>query len=393
MKKAICFYLHMHQPFRINKFSIFDLGSLKDYFDQEKNFFYLERIVKKSYLPTIKILKELIFETKGKFKISLSVSGTLLEQLERHFPKVIEELKNLLKTKKVELLCETYYHSLSWLYSKKEFKEQIKLHQRKIKSLFKKEPKVFRNTELMLSNEIAKFVQKLGFKAILGEGADDILEGKSPNFLYQIKGARKIKILLRNYRLSDDISFRFSRKDWEEWPLTCEKFASWIENSQGEIFNLFMDFETFGEHQWQETGIFEFLKNFPKEILKRKIEFMTPSEIIEKFQPKEVLNICRIVTWADTQRDLSAWLENEMQKFALEKIAFLEKEILKTKDQNLIETWRKLQTSDHFYYMCTKWFADGDVHKYFNPYESPYDCFISFMNILTDLKMKLKGRK
>jgi alpha-amylase len=389
---SICFYLHLHQPERLRKFSIFDIGQNKSYFDNEKNKFYLERIVRKSYIPTNKILLNLIKNTKGKFKVNFSLTGILIEQLERDYPEVINDFKKLMKTGSVDILSETYYHSLAYLYSKEEFKKQVKFHNKKIKELFNYTPKVFRNTELIFNNEMAKFVEDLGYKGILAEGADYILEWRSPNFLYRAKTASKIKLLLKNYRLSDDIAFRFSNRSWSEWPLTVDKYVSWINqvNGNGEMVNLFMDYETFGEHQWEYTGIFDFLKIFPEEILKHPDNnFMTVSEVVKKYKSVGELDYHNIVSWADLERDLSAWLGNKMQKSAMEKIYALEKDVLATKDEKIIEAWRKLQTSDHFYYMCTKWFADGDVHKYFNPHESPYECFISFMNIINDLKFRI----
>lgn len=381
---------------RLRNFSVFDIGKNLSYFDEEKNRAYLERIVQKSYLPTNKILLDLIKETKGRFKVSFSITGVLLEQLEKDFPEVIKSFQDLVKTGSVELLSESYYHSLAYLYSKGEFKKQLTLHRKKLKKLFGQNPRVFRNTELMFNNEMAQFLQALGYRGILAEGADHILGWRSPNFLYRAKSANKIKVLLRNYRLSDDISFRFSTRDWQEWPLTADKFVHWINQieGQGEIVNLFMDYETFGEHQWEVTGIFDFLRVFPPRILEfPHNDFKTPSEIIASHKAVGELDIPNIISWADTERDLSAWLGNKIQKSALEKIYSLEKKVLVSKNKELIESWRKLQTSDHFYYMCTKWFADGDVHKYFNPYDSPYDCFISFMNIVNDLKMRLNSRE
>jgi alpha-amylase len=389
---SVCFYLHLHQPERLSKFSFFDIGQNKPYFDDEKNKFYLERVVRKSYLPTNKILLDLIKETKGKFKVSFSITGTLIDQLERDFPEVINSFRELVKTGSVDILSETYYHSLAYLYSKEEFKKQVKIHNKKIKELFNYTPKVFRNTELIFNNEMAKFIQEMGYKGILAEGADHILGWRSPNFLYRAKTANKIKLLLKNYRLSDDIAFRFSNQNWTEWPLRADKYASWVNqiNGNGEVVNLFMDYETFGEHQWESTGIFDFLRTLPYEILKHPDNnFLTVSEVVKKYKPVAELDYHNIVSWADLERDLSAWLGNKMQKSSMEKIYNLEKEVLATKSEKIIKDWRRLQTSDHFYYMCTKWFSDGDVHKYFNPYESPYDSFIFFMNIINDLKFKI----
>lgn len=391
---SICLYLQTHQPLRLRNYTIFDIGENQDYFDEQRNYDYLSRIVKKSYLPTNKMLLELVKKHNGKFKLALGLSGVLLEQLENDFPEVISDFQKLVKTGCCEILAETYYHSLAYLYSPEEFKKQVNLHKQKIKKLFNYEPKVFRNTELMLSNEMAAMVEKMGFQAILGEGADYILQWRSPNFVYGIKGADKIKLLLRNYKLSDDISFRFSCRDWAEWPLTADKFAAWVRaiDGSGEIVNLFMDYETFGEHQWQETGIFEFLKKLPQEILNYpQNNFKTPQEVVKLYKPKAQLDFPNIVTWADTERDLSAWLGNKMQVSALKNLYSLEEKIKKQNNKKIIEQWRCLQTSDHFYYMCVKWFSDGDVHKYFSPYDSPYDGFINFMNVFQDLKMRLEN--
>lgn len=388
---SVCLYLHVHQPRRIKNFSVFDIGNNHSYFDDLKNKKYLDRIAKKSYLPTNNILLELIKKNKGKFKVSLSITGVFLDQLEEFSPETLKSFQELVNTGCVEILGETYHHSLASLYSKKEFEDQVKLHDKKIKKLFNLKPKVFRNTELIFNNEIAKKAQDMGYKAILAEGVDRILDWRSPNFIYKVKGASKINILLKNYRLSDDIAFRFSSKEWPEWPLTTEKYASWINqvNGNGETVNLFMDYETFGEHQWQETGILDFLKSLPKEILKNNDNnFKTPSELIKTYKPKDVLDFKETVSWADNERDVSAWLGNSMQQSAIKSLYDLEKKIKKTNNSELIEEWRNLQTSDHFYYMCTKWFNDGDVHKYFNHNETPYEAFINFMNIFNDLKIK-----
>lgn len=390
---SVCFYLHTHQPCRLNRFSIFDIGSALPYFDAKLNEHYLARIVKKSYLPCNQILLDLIKKTKGRFRVSLSITGVLLEQLENSFPEALKSFQDLVKTGAVEILAETYHHSLAFLYSKEEFVEQVKRHQEKIKKLFGFKPKVFRNTELMMSNQMAQAIKQMGYKAALAEGADYVLGWRSPNFLYAIKDAPGLKILLRNYRLSDDISFRFSSRDWSAWPLTADKFAGWVSaiNGSGNVVNLFMDYETFGEHQWQETGIFEFLSALPLKILEHPDNnFQTASEVLKLYKPVGELDLSNIVTWADTERDLSAWLGNKMQQSALNALYGLEQAVKKSGDITLLEDWRKLQTSDHFYYMCTKWFADGDVHKYFNPYQSPYDGYIIFMNIFNDLKLRLK---
>lgn len=391
----ICFYLHTHQPWRIKKYSIFDIGKNPDYFDEQKNREYLQRIVKKSYLPTNKILLDLIRKTNGRFKVSLSITGTLLEQLEKYFPEVVESFQKLVQTDCCELISETYYHSLAGLHATDEFKAQIRQQQKKLKDVFGVLPRVFRNTELMLNNQVAGIAEQMGFKAILAEGADHILGWKSPNFIYRAKN-KKIRLFLRNYRLSDDVAFRFSTRTWTQWPLTAEKYSQWLNSHHGtgEIINLFMDYETFGEHQWEDTGIFEFLKTWPAETLKHPDTcFTTPSRALAILEPKAELDFPQTVSWADTERDASAWLGNKMQQQAFSDLYDLENSVKTIRRKNLLNDWRKLQTADHFYYMCTKWFSDGDVHKYFNPHESPYEAFISFMNILRDLEMRVENKQ
>ena len=389
---SVCLYFHVHQPYRINNFSVFNIGQDLPYFDEKRNKFYLERIARKCYLPTNNLLFNLIKKYKGKFKFGLSITGLILEQLEKDFPDVLDSFKKLVKSGYCELMAETYHHSLSFLYSKSEFKKQVFLHKRKLKKIFNFEPTAFRNTELAFNNEMAKQIEQMGYKTVLTEGANHILGWRSPDFVYKAKGTKNLKILMRNYRLSDDISFRFSEKSWGEWPLTAEKFAHWVSqvNGNGQVVNLFMDYETLGEHQWEDTGIFQFLENLPNEILKNKDNnFKTVSQAASSYPSVGEIDCPQTISWADTERDLSAWLGNQMQKEAAQKIYSLENAVLGAKNKPIIDDWRKLQTSDHFYYMCTKWFSDGDVHKYFNPYESPYDCFISYMNILSDLQLKL----
>lgn len=393
---SVCLYFQVHQPFRIRKYTVFDIGNNSNYFEANQesrtnNASILKKVANKCYLPVNKILLDII-KKNPKFKISYSFSGIVLEQFEKYMPEVLDSFKEIVKTGNVEILDETYYHSLAFLYSKEEFHEQVLKHRKKIYELFRQKPKVFRNTELIFNNEIAKEVEAMGYKGILAEGADHILGWRSPNFLYRPVGTKKIIALLKNYRLSDDIAFRFSEKDWKEWPLDAGKFAQWINavNGNGYVVNLFMDYETFGEHQWESTGIFEFLKHLPEEILKHPDNnFKTPSEVIDSYQPSGEIDVPNYISWADIERDLSAWIGNSMQQAAIKEIFNLRDKVLETENELLLEDWRKLTTSDHFYYMCTKWFADGDVHKYFNPYETPYDAFISFMNVLCDLKMRI----
>jgi len=397
---SVCFYFQVHQPYRIKRYRAFDIGNDSNYFNDASendtnNAKVLRKVANKCYLPANKTLLELL-QKHPEFRISFSLSGVFLEQIEEFAPEVLKSFQDLVDTGRVEILSETYYHSLAFLYSRDEFLRQVLAHKNKIQDLFGVSPQVFRNTELIYNNEIAQAVESLGYRGILAEGADHVLDWRSPNFLYQPQGTSKIKLLLKNYKLSDDIAFRFSSKDWADFPLTAPKFAQWVSaiNGNGQIVNLFMDYETFGEHQWEDTGIFNFLRALPEEILKHPDnDFVTPSEAIERYAATAELDVPHYVSWADTERDLSAWRANPIQYDALDKIYELEKDVLASKDTQLISDWRRLQTSDHFYYMCTKWFANGDVHKYFNPYESPYEAFIAYMNVLADLKQRIAVTK
>ncbi|MCX7996267.1 MAG: glycoside hydrolase family 57 protein [Patescibacteria group bacterium] len=392
---SVCLYLHVHQPYRVKRYRFFDITKDHNYFETEEdrldNKKILLKVAQKSYLPTNAVLLKLL-KRHPEFRVSFSITGTVLEQFQEYAPEVLESFQELVKTGRVEIIAETYYHSLAFLYSREEFRRQVKMHAKIVKELFDYEPKVFRNTELIYSNEVAHEVEHMGYKGILAEGADFILGWRSPNFVYRPKGTKRIRLLVKNYKLSDDIAFRFSNKAWKEYPLTAPKFTKWINqvNGNGELVNLFMDYETFGEHQWEDTGIFKFLEHMPKYILQHPDnDFVTPSEAIERYPERGELDYPHYVSWADTERDLSAWLSNPIQFDAMKHIFALENDVLKTNDKKIIDDWRKLTTSDHFYYMCTKWFSDGDVHKYFSPYESPYEAFISFMNAMQDLRLRV----
>jgi len=397
---SVCFYFQVHQPYRIKKYSVFDIGRDHNYFDDENlkergSRAVLEKVARKCYLPTNQILLDLIHRYP-EFKVSYSFSGVVLEQMEKYTPEVIDSFKRLVKTGNVEILDETYYHSLSFFYSDEEFIEQVKQHRQKIKEIFDYEPRVFRNTELAYNNELARLLEKMGYEGVLAEGWEYYLQDRSPNFLYRPVGTTKIKLLLKNYRLSDDIAFRFSNREWKEYPLYATKFCQWINsiNGNGHTVNLFMDYETFGEHQWEDSGIFDFMKALPEEIMKHPDNnFKTPSELLDSYEPVDRLDVPNVLSWADTERDLSAWMGNSMQRSALRKLYDLEEDVLNSGDPKLIEDWRKMQISDHFYYMCTKWFSDGDVHKYFNPYESPYEAFINFINVLNDFRFRLEEKR
>jgi alpha-amylase len=392
---SVCFYFQVHQPLRLRHYTVFDKSP--QYFDDHKNAAICRKVANKCYLPANRLLLDTIRRFNGGFKVAYSVTGVLLEQLLSYSPEVMSTFDALAETGCVEFLGETYYHSLSFLYSRDEFIEQVKKHTATIEHLFGQKPRIFRNTELIYNNDLAALVESMGeFDAIVTEGADHILGFRNPNFVYRPKGCENLKLLLKNYSLSDDIAFRFSNQDWSQWPLTADKFAGWVSdvNGNGNVVNLFMDYETFGEHQWEDTGIFEFLKHLPEQVLKHPDnDFKTPSEVVDSYEPADTVDVPHLISWADTERDLSAWLGNAMQSNAVHELYRLEEKIKKTGDEKIIADWRKLQISDHFYYMCTKYFADGDVHKYFNPYDSPYDSYINFMNVLANLHSRCSGRK
>jgi alpha-amylase len=387
---SVCIYFQVHQPFRLRRYSIFDKDP--NYFDEQKNREICRKVTGKCYLPANQCLYDLIKLHEGRFRVAFSLTGVVIDQFQEYAPEVVESFQRLAETGCVEFLAETYHHSLAFLYSREEFAEQVALHQQKIQSLFGGTGRTFRNTELIYNNELAETVSRMGFRAILAEGADHVLGYRSPDFVYRAPGA-PIRLLLKNFRLSDDIAFRFSNRDWCEWPLDAEKFTRWINrvNGNGYTVNLFMDYETLGEHQWEDTGIFDFLYHLPGEILRHPDNnFKNPTEVAEAYEPVGEFDAPHLVSWADTERDLSAWLGNAMQSNALKELYALEPAVKAQGDEDLLEDWRRLQTSDHFYYMCTKYFADGDVHKYFNPYESPYDSYINFMNVLDNVAARAK---
>lgn len=389
---SVCFYFQVHQPYRLRRYSVFDTD--RHYFDEFKNAELVRKVAQRCYLPANRMLLDAIREHEGRFRVAFSLSGVAIEQLEQSAPEVIESFAALGESGCVEFLDETYYHSLSFLYSREEFRTQVEMHRSMIKRLFGQEPRVFRNTELIYNNDLAHFVSHMGYDGILAEGADQVLGSRSPNSVYRPPHAPRLKLLLKNYRLSDDIAFRFSNRNWEQWPLTAEKFAQWVNqiNGHGELCNLFMDYETFGEHQWAETGIFDFMRHLPGAILGASAEnrFLTPSQAIDAYEPAGEIDVPHMTSWADTERDLSAWLGNAMQSNALHELYKLEATLREKGDAQLLADWRRITTSDHFYYMCTKYWSDGDVHKYFSPYESPYDSYINFMNVLDNIQTRLR---
>ncbi|MBR2803419.1 glycoside hydrolase family 57 protein [Candidatus Saccharibacteria bacterium] len=395
--RAISLYLHIHQPIRYREYSFFDVGNNSNYFvdnyeSRECNERIFLKVANKSYRPMLALLEHNI-KLHPDFKFSLSITGTWLEQAEQWAPELIEQIARMVRTGQVEIVGETYYHSLAFFYNRAEFEAQVKAHADKIKQCFGVRPKVFRNTELSYNDELAKWADQQGYTAILAEGWDKILGWRSPNYVYHPVGTKNIKLLLKNYRLSDDIAFRFSNRGWSEWPLTVPKYQRWINDDclRGPLVNLFMDFETFGEHQWKDTGIFAFMNEFIGSWLAEyDNKFLTVSEAAEATAVAGDISMPDTVTWADTERDLSAWLSNEMQFSAMDNLYALRDRILATNDLQLISDWRKMTTSDHPYAMCTKYWHDGDVHAYFSAYASPYEAFMYFMNVLRDIEYRTK---
>ncbi|MDX2148039.1 MAG: glycoside hydrolase family 57 protein [Planctomycetota bacterium] len=416
---SVVFYFQVHQPFRLRRYSVFDADPF--YFHDAKNAEIARKVANKCYIPATRVILDLVRRHKGNFRVSYAVTGVALDQFQAWCPEVIDLLRQLAETGCCEFIGETYFHSLSFLYDRAEFLEQVDMHTRKIQELFGVTPRVFRNTELIYNNELAHFIAGLRtpkgeprFAGVLCEGTDKHLGYRSPAYVYRPPSGHGVLmgpnnqpfgLLLKNFRLSDDIAFRFSNRGWSEWPLSAEKFATWVNqiNGDGFLCNLFMDYETFGEHQWEDTGIFQFLDKLPEAVFDVNPghnHFNTPSEAIERFPPVGEYDVHEFISWADTERDLSAWRGNAMQDNALletyklgaqikAKLAAARTDAQKTELGHLLHDWRKLTTSDHFYYMCTKYFADGDVHKYFNPYDSPYDSYINFMNVLDNARTRL----
>lgn len=402
MPKSIQLYLHVHQPWRVRHYSAFDTGTDHNYWHENahnsgaNNARILRKVAEKSYFPTNAVLLEMLQQHPG-FKFSLSITGTFIEQCEEYLPELIDSFRALVDTGRVEIVGETYYHSLAFFYNRAEFDRQVAMHAKKIFDTFGVRPTAFRNTELAYNNDLGSWIEVHGYKAVLAEGWDKTLGWRSPNFMYQPAGTQKAKLLLKNYKLSDDMAFRFSNRGWSEWPLTMEKYVQWLDAEDAPLVNLFMDYETFGEHQWADTGIFNFLKRLPHEWLSRyEHTFMTISEAADAFPPHDYIDVPHTTTWADSERDLSAWLGNRMQQESQHYIYSMESEIMETGDTHLIGDWRRLTTSDHPYYMSTKYWNDGDVHAYFSPYSSPYDAFLYYMNTVRDVRyrlMKIQGKR
>jgi len=389
--KSICFYFQVHQPDRLRQYRFFDIGNDDNYCDEFTNRVIMRRVAQKCYLPVNALLLKLIKKNGKKFKVAFSISGVAIDQFTRFAPEVIDSFKALADTGCVEFLAETYAHTLASVADEAEFKLQVKEHAKLIESTFGVKPVTFRNTELIYSDAIGEAVASMGYTTMLTEGAKHILGWKSPNFVYTNAINPRLKLLLKNSALSDDIAFRFSDRSWGGWPLTADKYASWVEAAlqNEDTLNLFMDYETFGEHQAESSGIFDFLKALPAAMLAKGFSFNTPAEVAKKHQPVAPLHVPDPISWADEERDLSAWLGNELQNEAFHKVYSLSAKVKKAKDEGITKTYRMLQESDHFYYMCTKFFSDGAVHSYFNPYDTPYEAFINYMNVLSDFELRI----
>jgi alpha-amylase len=391
---AVCFYFQVHQPYRLRKFSFFEKRDLRYYFDDELNRSVMSKVSRKCYLPANELLLKLCKRYGDSVKFAFSITGVALEQLEQYAPKTLETFQELADCRdNIEFLSETYYHSLASVFDPEDFEVQVRLHSEALRRYLGLSncPNIFRNTELIYDDVVGARVAEMGFKGILAEGPDDILNGRSSSSLFMLPngpGSAGLKILAKNYQLSDDVAFRFCDSSWSEYPLSPKKFASWVKAAAGPtgVVNIFIDYETFGEHQWADTGIFRFLEMLPEELLRAGCVLMAPSEAICRTGAIEPLSYSRTTSWADKSRDLSAWNGNDIQKSALAAAYDWSEAFRSSMDQELLEVWRKLQTSDHFYYMCTKGADDGQVHAYFSPYDGPHDAFVNYMNCLRDFK-------
>jgi len=395
MKKSICIYFQIHHPERLRKYQFFDIGKKHNYFDNYANRSELEDLAENCYLPANALLLDLIKKYEGKFKIAFSISGSAIDQLEMHTPEVIRSFQELAQTGQVEFLAETYSHSLASLSEDTdEFELQVKRHSAAIKELFGKKPVTFRNTSLIYSDKIGKRVADLGFKTMLTDGAKHVLGWKSPNFVYKNALDENLNLLLKNSKLSDDIAIRFSDRNWSEYPLTSEKYVDWVSHSlqDTEVLNLFMNYEVIGHYNRAESGIFDFLRYFIQQIAENpNYQFLLPKEVTKKHTAKDILPVPYPISWTDEERDITSWLGNELQKEAFTELFKIQPLVKKKKNAEINEDYSRLQASEHFYFMRTKLFSGADYHKYILPYESPYEAFINYMNVLSDFIERVKG--
>ncbi len=390
--KSICFYFQIHQPFRLKRYRFFDIGNDHYYYDDFANDDIITNIAERSYIPAAETLLKMIEDSKGKFRCAISITGVALEQCEQYVPQFVDLLKKLADTGCVEFLSETYAHSLASLTDLEEFEEQVKAHDEKLFQLFGVKPKVLRNTELIYFDDLAPQIASMGYKGVITEGAKHILGWKSPNYVYTSVSAPKLKMLLKNDKLSDDITFRFSDHEWSEYPLTADRYIDWIASTPKEeqVINLFMNLETFGQMQNRDTGIFQFLEALPRFAAEKGISFMTPSDVISKIKPTAPLSVVHPISWADEARDTSAWLGNKLQNEAFNKLYSVAERVRLCTDRRLKQDWLYLQASDHFFYMSTKHCNDGQVHSLFSPYETPFQAFTNYMNVLADFIVRVE---
>lgn len=385
----VCLCFQVHQPYRLRRYSVYETD--RRYFDEAKNAEIIRRVAHKCYVPAANLLRELVEKHQGRFKLAFSLTGVVVEQLHEYCPEALEAFRRLFATGCVELLSETYYHSLAAVYSPSEFVEQVNQHRQMVEYEFGQCPAIFRNTELIYNNDLARRVAQMGYQGILAEGVERVLGPHPASFLRHPPGCPEIKILLRDHQMADDVAFRFSDRSHPRWPMFADRYAQAIGRLPGPVCNIFFDFEALGEHQGADTGIFEFLRHLPDEVLKRaEGGFVTPSEAVERFPSAGELDVPEWTSWADVSRDLSAWLGNGMQLDAARKGYGLEKAIKAQGDPDLLRDWRRLTISDHYYYMSTKDEGDGLVHKYFNPYQSEYDSYINYMNVLESFVQRLE---
>jgi alpha-amylase len=394
---AITFYFQVHQPYRLQRLAGLGADAEAVYFDDGLNRMILERVVERCYVPMNQLLLEAIEENEGRFRVAFALTGTVLDQLEAWSSEGLESFQRLAETGCVEFVCETAYHSLAALGEPTEFRDQVVAHRSRLTELFGTEPVTFRNTELIFDDRVAHEIEELGFEVLLGEGADHLLAGRSPRRVYRPGGCSRLKLLLRDYLFSDDIAFRFSNREWPQYPLMADTFAEWLHEAESEdaFIGLYMDYETFGEHQSTETGIFEFMRHLPKHLLADpRVSFATPAEVARSQEPVEELFVPEPISWADAERDVTAWLGNPMQQTAHEALYALAGDVRRAAQRGhgeLMVAWRRLTTSDHVYYMSTKHQSDGDVHEYFTPYDSPHDSFMVFMDVLDDLGRRVRA--
>ena len=395
MKKSICIYFQIHHPERLRKYQFFDIGKKHNYFDNYANRSELEDLAENCYLPANALLLDLIKKYEGKFKVAFSISGSAIDQLEMHTPEVIRSFQELAQTGQVEFLAETYSHSLASLSEDTdEFELQVKRHSAAIKELFGKKPVTFRNTSLIYSDKIGKRVADLGFKTMLTDGAKHVLGWKSPNFVYKNALDENLNLLLKNSKLSDDIAIHFSDRNWSEYPLTSEKYVDWVSHSlqDTEVLNLFMNYEVIGHYNRSEIGILDFLRYFIQQIAENpNYQFLLPKEVTKKHTAKDILPVPYPISWTDEERDITSWLGNELQKEAFTELFKIQPLVKKKKNAEINEDYSRLQASEHFYFMRTKLFSGADYHKYILPYESPYEAFINYMNVLSDFIERVKG--